>query len=162
MPDISSVYNSSNVSQVTNNGTPIITSSSQETDTDLFLKLLVAQITNQDPFSSNQDPTAYVTQLAQFSQLEQIQQMNANLEALYSINNGVLVNSALSTATAMIGKEADFYEIDSTTGKVNNITGTVQSVFVEDGSVYFEIIENETNELKSMRYDAFLEVRNKE
>ena len=161
MGEISSVYNSSNISQVTNNGTPIV-NGVQEADTDMFLKLLVAQITNQDPFASDQDPTKYVTQLAQFSQLEQMQQFNSGLESLAVVNNGLLVNSALSTATTMIGKEADFAQINSETGKVDTITGTVQSVYVEDGSVYFEITLDGSNELKSVRYDAFLKVRNKQ
>lgn len=160
MAEISSIYNNSNISQVTNNGTPIVYGN-QTADTNMFLKLLVAQMTNQDPFSSNQDPTQYVTQLAQFSQLEQMQQFNSNLNALSAINNGILINSALSTATTMIGKEADFYEINTSTGAVETITGTVKSVFVENGSVYFEISMNDTDEIKAVRYDAFLKVRNK-
>ena len=160
MPQVSTAYNNSNISQVTNNGTPIVIGN-QTTDTNMFLKLLVAQMTNQDPFASDQDPTKYVTQLAQFSQLEQMQQFNASMKSLSAVNNGILVNSALSTATTMIGKEADFYEVDAQTGNVNTITGTVQSVYVEDGSVFFEITMNDTNELKSVRYDSFLKVRNK-
>ena len=38
---------------------------------DLFLKLLVAQMKNQDPFNS-QDPTQYITQLAQFNTNNQV------------------------------------------------------------------------------------------
>ena len=160
MPQVNTTYNNSNISQVTNNGTPIVIGN-QTTDTNMFLKLLVAQMTNQDPFASDQDPTKYVTQLAQFSQLEQMQQFNASMKSLSAVNNGILVNSALSTATTMIGKEADFYEIDTQTGSVNTITGVVQSVYVEEGSVFFEITMNDTNELKSVRYDSFLKVRNK-
>lgn len=160
MPQIDTAYNNSNISQVTNNGTPIVYGN-QTADTNMFLKLLVAQMTNQDPFASDQDPTKYVTQLAQFSQLEQMQQFNASMKSLSAVNNGILVNSALSTATTMIGKEADFYEIDTQTGSVNTITGVVQSVYVEEGSVFFEITMNDTNELKSVRYDSFLKVRNK-
>ncbi len=36
----------------------------------MFLQLLVAQLKNQDP-TTPQDPTAFVTELAQFSQVEQ-------------------------------------------------------------------------------------------
>jgi flagellar basal-body rod modification protein FlgD len=49
-----------------------------------FLKLLVAQVRNQDPMAPNQDPTQYVTQLAQFSSLEQLTQMRADLDRLVS------------------------------------------------------------------------------
>ena len=43
-----------------------------------FLKLLVAQIQNQDPMSPT-DSTQFVTQLAQFSQLEQLIGINQGI-----------------------------------------------------------------------------------
>jgi len=39
---------------------------------DGFLQLLVAEMQNQDPLSSSQDPTQSVTQMAQFSSVEQL------------------------------------------------------------------------------------------
>lgn len=39
-------------------------------DKNMFLQLLVAQLQNQDPMNTT-DPTTFVTQLAQFQQLEQ-------------------------------------------------------------------------------------------
>ena len=49
-----------------------------------FLKLFVAQLKNQDP-SSPQDPTQFVAQLAQFSQLEQSLQMRQDLDSMKQI-----------------------------------------------------------------------------
>ncbi len=49
-----------------------------------FLKLLVAQVQNQDPMDPNADPTQYVTQLAQFSSLEQLTQMRQDLDTIVS------------------------------------------------------------------------------
>jgi len=46
-----------------------------------FLKLLVAQLQNQDP-TQPQDGTQFVAQLAQFSSLEQEVQMRADLDAI--------------------------------------------------------------------------------
>lgn len=152
-----STYNT-NASYVTNNGTQIVTSSS-EVDTNMFLKLLVAQMSNQDPFSSDQDPTKYVTQLAQFTQLEQMQQFNTNLNALSAVNNGILINSALSTATTMIGKEAEFYSTEEGAKETDTIKGTVESVYVENGSVYLELKIDGSDTLKSVRYDTFLKVK---
>lgn len=151
-------YYDSSAQYVTNNGTPIVSSSASEADTNMFLKLLVAQMTNQDPFSSDQDPTKYVTQLAQFSQLEQMQQFNSNLSALSAVNNGILINSALSTATTMIGKEAEFYSLDSDSSSTETIKGVVQSVYVEEGSVFLELKIEGSDTLKAVRYDTFLKV----
>src|SRR5450432_2045743 len=53
-------------------------SSDQITSKDTFLKLLVAQIKNQDPTSPT-DATQFVGQLTQYSQLEQLIEMNQNL-----------------------------------------------------------------------------------
>jgi flagellar basal-body rod modification protein FlgD len=46
-----------------------------------FLKLLVSQLENQDP-ESPQDPMQFVTQLAQFTQLEQSIGMKADLDSI--------------------------------------------------------------------------------
>jgi flagellar hook assembly protein FlgD len=48
---------------------------------DTFLQLLVTQIRNQDPLSP-QDPTDFITQLAQFSSLEQLLEMRKSLETI--------------------------------------------------------------------------------
>jgi flagellar basal-body rod modification protein FlgD len=47
----------------------------------VFLQLLVAQLKNQDPLQP-QDGMQFVTQLAQFSQLEQSTQMSQDLDAI--------------------------------------------------------------------------------
>lgn len=63
---------------------------------DSFLKLLVAQMKNQDPTAPN-DPTQQLAQLASFSNVEQAIQTNAKLDAL-------LTSSALSQAEGLIGR----------------------------------------------------------
>lgn len=62
-----------------------------------FLKLLVAQMENQDP-TSPMDSTDYVAQLATFSQVEQSIQMNTKLDS-------ILQAAAMSQATDLIGRE---------------------------------------------------------
>src|SRR5882724_60511 len=57
------------------------TSSNQALGKDAFLKLLVAQISHQDPLKP-MDDTAFVSQLAQFSSLEQTMGINTRLDAL--------------------------------------------------------------------------------
>lgn len=83
-----------------------------QTDYQSFLKLLVAQMKNQDPTKPN-DSTEFVAQLAQFSQVEQSIQLNTKLD-------GLLQSSSLSQADALIGRT-----ITSADGA---ITGTVKEV----------------------------------
>ena len=51
------------------------------TDKEAFLKLLVAQVSQQDPLSP-QDSSQYVQQLTQFSTLEQLMSLNDGVETL--------------------------------------------------------------------------------
>ncbi len=55
-------------------------------DQEMFLKLLVAQMKNQDPLNP-QDGTQYMTQLAQFSSLEQLTGINSKLNQLLDLGN---------------------------------------------------------------------------
>ena len=66
---------------------------------DAFLKLLVAQISNQDPLKP-MDDTAFVAQLAQFSSLEQMMSVNTKLDTIATGQQSV-TNSGLTT---LIGK----------------------------------------------------------
>lgn len=152
----------------TENGTDIVMPG-EETNKDLFLKLLVAQMSNQDPLNP-QDPTQYVTQLAQFSSLEQMQNLNEGMEYLVGLTNGVLVNSAMSTASALIGKRIEAYapEEDNTeetnnvakndekTDDKKTITGVVEGIKIKDGIVYMEVRVDETGELKSIEYGSLI------
>ena len=70
---------------------------------DEFLKILVAQLANQDP-TQPQDSTQFVAELAQFSSLEQQQQTVTNL-------NSLLMGQATANQTAassFIGKDVTY------------------------------------------------------
>ena len=64
---------------------------SSKLDKDAFLKLLVSQVKNQDPMEPA-GSTEYVAQLAQFSSLEQMQNLNDNIVglALLQQNNALM------------------------------------------------------------------------
>ena len=62
---------------------------------DDFLKLLVAQLQNQDPMNPS-DPTEFTAQLAQFSQLEQLTNMTESLGGLNRMSDEMQQMSALS------------------------------------------------------------------
>ncbi len=60
-----------------------------------FLKLLVAQLENQDPMNPS-DPTEFTAQLAQFSQLEQLTNITDSLDGLNTMSSEMQRMSALS------------------------------------------------------------------
>jgi flagellar basal-body rod modification protein FlgD len=86
--------------------------SKTEVDYQSFLKLLVAQMKNQDP-TNPMDSTQYVAQLAAFSQVEQSVQINSKLDQM-------LQSSTLAQADSLIGRT-----VTSADGK---ITGKVEEV----------------------------------
>lgn len=88
---------------------------SQELGKDDFLKLLLTQLSHQDP-TAPMDNTQFIAQMAQFSTLEQMTNMSSGFNQLAN-----LLNSADAAAT--IGKTV---EID--TGSDVSVTGTVEAV----------------------------------
>ena len=69
---------------------------------DDFMNLLVAQLQNQDPLNP-MDSTAFTSQLAEFSSLEQLSNVNENLEYLQMYQSSI--NNA--QAVSFIGKNID-------------------------------------------------------
>jgi flagellar basal-body rod modification protein FlgD len=70
---------------------------------DEFLKLLTTQLQHQDP-TQPMDNTAFVAQLAQFSSLEQMSNVNDNLTKMLTSQGTALQ----TTAASMVGKSAVF------------------------------------------------------
>jgi flagellar basal-body rod modification protein FlgD len=68
------------------------TASSTITDQSTFLKLLVAQLKNQDPMNPA-DGMEFVSQLAQFSQLEQTLGIRQDIEAIRESLEGLVETS---------------------------------------------------------------------
>ncbi|KAF0188224.1 MAG: flagellar hook capping [Desulfobulbaceae bacterium] len=68
-----------------------------------FLTLLVAQLQNQDPLNPD-DPTEFTAQLAQFSSLEQLYNLNESMAGLTTAQ----ANSQKLSALSLIGKEVSY------------------------------------------------------
>ncbi len=117
------------------NGKPIVdvTESSQKKDKERklgselgkedFLMLLVTQMQYQDPLEPT-DNTEYVTQLAQFSELEAMQNLNETAN--------------VSTAYSLVGKEV-VIQHENSTGDVIEFQGTVQYVTIQNGEAYVTV-----------------------
>lgn len=98
------------------------TRGTSELGKDAFLQLLVAQMKYQDPLEPSKD-TEFISQLAQFSSLEQMQNLNktfSNAQAFSLIGQTVIVNT----------------EVD---GRTNQIEGTVDYVTLSNGKPYVSI-----------------------
>ncbi len=140
---------------------------SQEMGKNDFLRLLMTQLSNQDP-TSPQDPTQFVTQLSQFSQVESLTNLSSKMDELVKINSAtnaagsvsllgkeirVDSNKIVGPATVFYNQEKDSVrskiEILDTSGKVvkmvDNLPNTkgVHEVEIKDlaeGSYTFRVV----------------------
>lgn len=99
------------------------TSSSSDMDKDSFLQLLVAEMQNQDPLEPTSN-TEYITQYAQFSEVESLSDMANNMD--------------LSRASSLVGQEV-YMKTESSSGDTSYIQGRVDSVTYENNKAYLSI-----------------------
>lgn len=134
MSDISGV--TGNTSTTANTG-----SSALKTDAmgkDAFFKMLVAQLQNQDPLNP-MDGTAFAAQLAQFSSLEQLTNLNSALTA-QNLNFANLLNAQ---SVNLIGKEVTANRADAATSEATSVTGEVTAVQFKKGAIYLTVNNEE-------------------
>lgn len=129
---VSSVSNLDTANIAQNSATQGLNSAAS--DKDAFTKMLVAQLQNQDPMAP-QDNQAMVAQLAQFSSLEQMQQLNQNILGLAVLQQTNAVMSQLTQSSALIGQRVSY--MDPTTNV--ELTGQVGKVKLLDGVATLEI-----------------------
>lgn len=90
---------------------------------DEFLQLLVCQMKNQDPLEPEKD-TEFIAQLAQFSSLEQMQNLNET-----AVN---------SQAFGLVGK-AVVLNTKSTNGNITEVQGVVDYITMKNGSAQLSV-----------------------
>lgn len=98
---------------------------------DAFLQLLVTQMQYQDPLEPTAD-TEFISQLAQLSSLEEMQNLNESLDALA---NQLSYIQMQSFASNLVGKNV-IMKIDG-----EYVAGKVQYVEMKDGIPYLAINE---------------------
>ena len=84
-----------------------------------YMKLLITQLQNQNPLEP-MDNNEMASQLAQFSQLQQLESMNSNFAK-------VLAGTDRSYANSLIGKEISF-ATENETGSRDITSGIVEEV----------------------------------
>ena len=93
-----------------------------------YMKLLITQLQNQNPLEPL-DNNEMASQLAQFSQLQQLETMNESFAK-------VLATTELTYANSLIGKEVSFM-LESETGGTDITSGIVEQVYNNvDGEIF--------------------------
>ncbi|WP_017471887.1 flagellar hook assembly protein FlgD [Amphibacillus jilinensis] len=103
-----------------------------------FLKILMAQIQNQDPLDP-MDDREFIAQMTTFSQLEQMLNMNTSISKL--VDNQMM--SPVIQYSHLIGKEVQYYALDDETGKIIEpkelATSTVVAISEREGYAVIEL-----------------------
>lgn len=86
-------------------------------DMDDFLKLMVAQLQNQD-MNNTADTSQYTTQMAQFSMVQALTELNEMTKTVYSMS--------------LIGKDITLAE-NASDGSLHVVSGVVEGVNLYDG-----------------------------
>ena len=124
-------------SGTSSSGNKIITSSGGDMDKNAFLKILASEMANLDP-SSNTDSTQYVTQMAQFSSIEQMSNLNSTLTK--------------SSYEQLVGKGVEMTDKDSSG---NNYSGVVKYVTTDTSGTTLgvSVLVNGTTTTKTFSAD---------
>ena len=118
-----------------------VTKANDELGKDAFLQLLVAQMKYQDPLDP-QDNSEYIAELANFSSLEQMTNVNTQLEALATTINNIDTSVLVGQLSSMIGKVINW---NSTTTTMGNDGNPVTSNTTLSGMVRGIAMDNSTN-----------------
>ena len=132
----SSIAGTTATSTTSTSTTKAITTATNDTlGKDAFLKLLIAELSNQDPLNPMED-REFVSQMATFSSLEQMQNMNSTLETMAESNK--------FSAVQYIGKAVAFMKGEGT--EAAQVAAVVNHVWFDPGGkVVLDTTEGEVN-----------------
>lgn len=119
---VTSVSSQKTIQQIIDEGTSKTTDrNTGELGKSDFLNLLVTQLRYQDPLNPTDDKE-FIGQMAQFSALEQMQNLNTSFSS--------------TKAVSLIGKNVTANIVDPTTKETTEINGDVTNVKISEGKVY--------------------------
>jgi flagellar basal-body rod modification protein FlgD len=99
-----------------------------------FMNLLATQLKNQDPLDPAKNDEM-LAQLAQFSSLEQMQNLNDNIVGLAVLQQSNALMQQLTDASALMGKDVQYTNPESG----SDVWGKVESVRIVDGMAVLRI-----------------------
>lgn len=123
MSEISSVRQMT-IEEIINSGSSSTREVSNELGKDAFMKLLITQLQYQNPLEPMDDQD-FIAQIAQFSALEQMQNLNHSF--------------SYSMGFSLLGKYISAAVTDENTGKIRYVTGEVESVYSQSGKIYLVV-----------------------
>ncbi len=100
------------------------TTGSDSLDKNAFLKILVAEMQYQDPLEPSSN-TEWVSQMASFSQIEELQGMSDTISE--------------QSAANLVGKRVIIAASENTTGETNYVTGTVECIEKQSDGIFLSI-----------------------
>lgn len=104
-----------------------------------FLKLLLTELKYQDPMEPVKDKE-FISQMANFSALEQMTNLNSSFDKLSaSLNTGLLPGLVMQQSSAMVGREVVYSDPDSGVSS----TGIISAVVFREGTPYYIIDDKE-------------------
>ena len=111
---------------------------SSKNDSSMFLNLMLQQLKNQDPTQPT-DNTEWLSQLAQYSSLEQMTQMNTGLtncmNYISAMYKDMSMNAEITQTLSMVGKEVTITIPDEKdSSKTTEVKGKVTEANFKDGT----------------------------
>ena len=103
-----------------------------------FLEMFVAQVQNQDPLAP-MEQTQILGQLAQFSQVESLESLNANFDKLLQAELQSQRGQLASTGAALVGREVEFN--GSKSGVVDSVRQDSGQVLVQVGGAFIPLAD---------------------
>ena len=118
----------------TNTASAVTTATNDTLGKDAFLKLLIAELSNQDP-TNPMDDREFISQMATFSSLEQMQNMNKTLEGMADTNKYNAINYIGKAVAFTKGEGAD----------AQQVAAIVNNVWFDPNGIVLDTTEGEVN-----------------
>ncbi len=127
--NLANISTSTTTAATSTSSTSAVTTATNDLGKDAFLKLLIAELSNQDPLNPMED-REFISQMATFSSLEQMQNMNSTLNSIAEVNK--------FSAANYVGKAVAFTNDD---GK--QVAALVNAVWFDNGKTILDTTEGE-------------------
>lgn len=127
------------------------TTKKNDLDKNAFLQLLVAQLQNQDPLEP-QDNGEFIAQMAQFSTLEQMNNMTSSMDKISELVSNIDTSVLVGQLSGMIGKGVEWMNQNSVADENGNpvtettsLSGVITGVTVASGVTKIIATDSEGN-----------------